>query len=138
MEPDRKTIIILEDDEDLLSLYQDSGFQDRLKTKGLDFDLVLVKTVDELRAKVREGVRVACLVTDMRGVGWEGGIDHILSFRGEEQLDAPVIITTGSSVEWTDDSQNEGVLRDVGIHILNKPFRISKFIEKIHEALQNT
>ncbi len=136
METDRKSIVILEDDEDLLGLYQAAGFQERLKTRGLDFDLVLVKTVEELRAKVREGIRVTCLVTDMRGVGWKGGIDEVLSFRNTERLDVPVIITTGTSVEWTDDSQNEEVLRDVGIHILNKPFRLSKFIEKIHEALQ--
>lgn len=134
-EPNREAVVILENDEGILELLLHPGFAKMLKTEGIDSELVILENIDALRRTIAEKVKVACLVTDLGGVGWgalsRGGIDGILAFNAEQGIQAPVLITTGTNLFYVLGSSTEAELNTMGISFLQKPYSLGKLTARI-------
>lgn len=130
-EPTREAIIILEDDEDILGLLRHPRFTEMLKTEGLNSELILLENVDALRQTIAQKVKVVCLVTDLGGVGW-GSVDGILRFNAEQDIQTPVLITTGSDLTYvTGGFATEADLNEIDISLLQKPYTLGKLVTRI-------
>lgn len=129
-EPNRETIVILEDDKSILEVLRDPKFAAILKTEGLDAEVLVLETVSQLREKIAQNIKVVCLVTDLGGMGW-GSVDGILKFNDEQGIKAPVLIATGTDLFYVIGSSNEDDLSAIGISFLQKPYRFGALATRI-------
>lgn len=130
-EPTREAIVILDDDAQILGMLRHRKLDERLRNKGLDFELILLGSVDALRKTIATEVKVVCLVTDLVGMGW-GGVDGILRFNVEQSIQAPVLITIGSDLTpVTGGFATEADLNEIGIGFLQKPYTLGKLADRI-------
>lgn len=129
-ESNRETIVILEDDEDILAVLRDPKFAAILETEGLDAELLVLETVNQLREKIAENVKVICLVTDLGDMDW-GSVDGILKFKDEQRIKAPVLITTGTGLFYVAGSNDESDLNAMGISFMQKPYSFKQLVARI-------
>lgn len=133
--PSREAIVILENDESLLGVLRAPKFGERLKTEGVDAELLVLETVNQLREKIAQNIKVVCLVTDLGGVGWGdagyGDVPGILRFKDEQNIEAPLLITTGSDLSYVTGFATEAELNKMGISLLRKDYSLGKLIARI-------
>ncbi len=127
----REAVVILDDDVDTLGMFRHPKFAEMLKTEGVNSELILLENVDALKQTIAQRVKVVCLVTDLGGLGW-GSVDGILRFNAEQDMQTPVLITTGSDLtSVTGGFATEADLNEMGISLLQKPYTPGKLVARI-------